>query len=187
MLYLWKIFLTSLLTRGIIESKNPNLENKEAVAEEVGIGAIIFDDLYNSRIKNVVFDLEKMLSFEGETGPYAQYTHARACSILRKAGVDSIEGSVDTTLLTDEASVNVCKALDEFPAKFVDAAEKNEPYIITRHIIEICKAFNKFYNENNIMNSEGELKKARLAVVMAVRDAIKKGLETIGLKAPEQM
>ena len=174
-------------TRGIIESKNPNLENKEAVAEEVGIGAIIFDDLYNSRIKNVVFDLEKMLSFEGETGPYAQYTHARACSILRKAGVDSIEGSVDTTLLTDEASVNVCKALDEFPAKFVDAAEKNEPYIITRHIIEICKAFNKFYNENNIMNSEGELKKARLAVVMAVRDAIKKGLETIGLKAPEQM
>lgn len=73
------------------------------------------------------------------------------------------------------------------PAKFVDAAEKNEPYIITRHIIEICKAFNKFYNENNIMNSEGELKKARLAVVMAVRDAIKKGLETIGLKAPEQM
>ena len=70
-----------------------------------------------------------MLSFEGETGPYAQYTHARACSILRKAGVDSIEGSVDTTLLTDEASVNVCKALDEFPAKFVDAAEKNEPYI----------------------------------------------------------
>ena len=174
-------------TRGIIESKNPNLENKEAVAEEVGIGAIIFDDLYNSRIKNVVFDLEKMLSFEGETGPYAQYTHARACSILRKAGVDSIEGSVDTTLLTDEASVNVCKALDEFPAKFVDAAEKNEPYIITRHIIEICKAFNKFYNENNIMNSEGELKKARLAVVMAVRDAIQKGLETIGLKAPEQM
>ena len=71
-----------------------------------------------------MFDLEKMLSFEGETGPYAQYTHARACSILRKAGVDSIEGSVDTTLLTDEASVNVCKALDEFPAKFVDAAEK---------------------------------------------------------------
>ena len=125
----------------------------------------------------VVFDLEKMLSFEGETGPYAQYTHARACSILRKAGVDSIEGSVDTTLLTDEASVNVCKALDEFPAKFVDAAEKNEPYIITRHIIEICKTFNKFYNENNIMNSEGELKKARLAVVMAVRDAIKKGLK----------
>ena len=174
-------------TKGIIESKNPNLENKEAVAEEVGIGAIIFDDLYNSRIKNVVFDLEKMLSFEGETGPYAQYTHARACSILRKAGVDSIDGDIDTSLLTDEASVNVCKALDEFPAKYVDAAEKNEPYIITRHIIEICKTFNKFYNENNIMNSEGELKKARLAVVMAVKSAIKKGLETIGLKAPEQM
>jgi arginyl-tRNA synthetase len=174
-------------TRAIIEAKNPNLEDKDKVAEAVGIGAIIFDDLYNSRIKNVVFDEDRMLSFDGETGPYAQYTHARACSILKKAGVTELKSEVKAELICDEASVNVCKVLDEFPQKLVDAAEKNEPYIVARHIIEICKAFNKFYNENNIMGSEGELKTARLAIVLAVRDAIARGLGLLGIKAPEQM
>ena len=174
-------------TRTIIEEKNPNLPNKEKIAEEVGIGAIIFDDLYNSRIKNVVFSLERMLNFDGETGPYAQYTHARACSILKKAGIENIDGDIDCSLIADSASVNVAKVLNEFPEKLIDAAEKNEPYIVTRHIIEICKAFNKFYNENNIMSSEGELKKARLAVVVAVKNAIKTGLELLGINAPEQM
>lgn len=176
-------------TRKIIEEKNPDLENKEAIAEDVGIGAIIFDDLYNSRIKNVVFDMDRMLNFDGETGPYAQYTHARACSIIKKAGVSAYSdlGSIDPKLICDEASVNVFKVLNEFSDKVKEAAEKNEPYIVTRHIIEICKAFNKFYNENNIMNSEGNIKNARLAVVIAVRDNIKAGLELIGLKAPEAM
>lgn len=174
-------------TRTIIEEKNPNLPNKEKIAEEVGIGAIIFDDLYNSRIKNVVFSLERMLNFDGETGPYAQYTHARACSILKKADIENIDGDIDCSLIADSASVNVAKVLNEFPEKLIDAAEKNEPYIVTRHIIEICKAFNKFYNENNIMSSEGELKKARLAVVVAVKNAIKTGLELLGINAPEQM
>ncbi len=176
-------------TKNIIEDKNPNLENKDKIAEDVGIGAIIFDDLYNSRIKNVVFDMERMLNFDGETGPYAQYTHARACSIIRKAGVNKYEDieNIDPLLICDEASVNVFKVLDEFKYKIQEAAEKNEPYIVTRHIIEICKAFNKFYNENSIMNSEENVKNARLAVVMAVRDNIKVGLEIIGLKAPEAM
>lgn len=174
-------------TKSIIEEKNPDLPNKENIAEEVGIGAIIFDDLYNSRIKNVVFNLEKMLNFDGETGPYAQYTHARACSILRKCGVNSIDDNIDCSLINDNASVNVAKVLNDFPSKLIEAADKNEPYIVTRHIIEICKAFNKFYNENNIMNSDTETKKARLAVVIAVKNAIKTGLELIGLKAPEQM
>lgn len=174
-------------TKTIIEEKNPNLPDKDKVAEEVGIGAIIFDDLYNSRIKNVVFNLERMLNFDGETGPYAQYTHARACSILKKAGVSSIEDNIDCSLISDNASVNVAKVLNDFPSKLIEAAEKNEPYIVTRHIIEICKAFNKFYNENNIMNSEEETKRARLVVVIAVKNAIKTGLELIGLNAPEQM
>lgn len=174
-------------TAGIIEEKNPDLPDKEQVSEQVGIGAVIFNDLYNSRIKNVVFDLERMLSFEGETGPYVQYSHARACSILRKAGVEKIDGEIDYSLISDEASVNVCKVLDELPAKLVDAADKYEPYILTRHIVEICKAFNKFYNENNIMGSEGELKKARLAVVYAVKTAIAQSLALLGIAAPEQM
>lgn len=174
-------------TKTIIEEKNPNLPDKDNVAEEVGIGAIIFDDLYNSRIKNVVFNLERMLNFDGETGPYAQYTYARACSILKKAGITNIDDNIDYSLINDNASVNVAKVLNDFPEKLLEAAEKNEPYIVTRHIIEICKSFNKFYNENNIMNSEDSLKKARLAVVFAVKNSIRTGLELIGLKAPEQM
>lgn len=174
-------------TKTIIEEKNPDIANKEEIAEEVGIGAIIFDDLYNSRIKNVVFNLEKMLNFDGETGPYAQYTHARACSILKKAGVETVDSNIDYSLISDNASVNVAKVLNDFPEKLVEAADKNEPYIVTRHIIEICKSFNKFYNENNIMNSDGELKKARLAIVVAVKNAINTGLALLGIKSPEQM
>ncbi len=176
-------------TKKIIEDKNPDLENKDKVAEDVGIGAIIFDDLYNSRIKNVVFDLERMLNFDGETGPYAQYTHARACSIIKKAGIKDYSDliNIDAELICDDASISVFKVLNEFSNKIKEAADKNEPYIVTRHIIELCKAFNKFYNENNIMNSEGAVKDTRLAVVIAVRDNIKAGLELIGLKAPEAM
>lgn len=174
-------------TKNIIEEKNPNLENKDKIAEEVGIGAIVFDDLYNSRIKNVVFDFDRMLNFDGETGPYAQYTHARACSIIKKAGIDKIDYDVDYSLLIDEESFNVCKMINEFPNKLIDAANKNEPYIVARQIIEICKAFNKFYNENNIMNSEENIKKARLSIVFAVKNILSSGLRLLGVKSPEQM
>lgn len=171
----------------IIEEKNPDLENKEKIAEQVGIGAVIFDDLYNSRIKNVVFDLDRMLSFEGETGPYVQYTHARACNILKRADIQSYNSTIDFSLISDEASFNLCKALAQLPEKIKDAAEKYEPYIISRHLIEICKAFNKFYNENNIMGSEDNVKNARIALVIAVRDCIAFGLGMLGISAPEKM
>ncbi len=173
-------------TKNIIEEKNPNLENKDEIAEEVGIGAIIFEDLFNSRIKNVVFDFDRMLNFDGETGPYAQYTHARACSIIKRAGVD-VDENIDYSLLNDEASFNVCKVINEFPDKLAEAADKNEPYIIARQIIEVCKAFNKFYNENNILNSEDNVKNARLKLVFAVRNVLRNGLDLLGVSAPEQM
>lgn len=173
-------------TKNIIEEKNPNLENKDEIAEEVGIGAIIFEDLFNSRIKNVVFDFDRMLNFDGETGPYAQYTHARACSIIKRAGVD-VDENIDYSLLNDEASFNVCKVINEFPNKLAEAADKNEPYIIARQIIEVCKAFNKFYNENNILNSEDNVKNARLKLVFAVRNVLRDGLDLLGVSAPEQM
>lgn len=173
-------------TKNIIEEKNPNLENKDEIAEEVGIGAIIFEDLFNSRIKNVVFDFDRMLNFDGETGPYAQYTHARACSIIKRAGID-VDENIDYSLLNDEASFNVCKVINEFPDKLAEAADKNEPYIIARQIIEVCKAFNKFYNENNILNSEDNVKNARLKLVFAVRNVLRDGLDLLGVSAPEQM
>lgn len=174
-------------TKNIIEEKNPDLEDKEKVAEEVGIGAIIFDDLFNSRIKNVVFDFDRMLNFDGETGPYAQYTHARACSIIKKAGEKILSDNIDYNLLSDNASFNICKVISEFPEKVIEAADKNEPYIIARQIIEVCKAFNKFYNENNIMNSEESIKNARLVIVYAVKNLLEAGLDLLGIKAPEQM
>ncbi len=176
-------------TSTIIEEKNPNLKDKEEIAEEVGIGAVIFNDLYNSRIKNVVFDLQKMLNFDGETGPYVQYTHARACSILRKAGIEDsdVDFDIDFSQLTDEASIDVCRVLGEFPEKLVDAAEKYEPYIVTRHIVALCQAFNKFYHDNSILGSEGETKKARIALTYAVKTVIATGLAILGIKAPKEM
>jgi arginyl-tRNA synthetase len=174
-------------TLSIINEKNPNLDNKEEISEQIGIGAVIFNDLYNSRIKNVVFDLQRMLNFDGETGPYVQYTHARACSILAKATDIDYVSNIDFSLISDDASVNVCKTLNDFNEKLVFAAEKYEPYIVTRQLIELCKAFNKFYNDNNIMNSEGELKRARLAIVYTVRNTIAAALELLGIKAPEKM
>ncbi len=173
-------------TSRIIAEKNPNLENKDEVAKQVGIGAVIFNDLYNSRIKDVVFSWERMLNFDGETGPYVQYTHARACSILKKAG-NTFAADVDFSLLGDAASTAVCKLLADYPAKIAEAAAKLEPYILTRHLVDLAQAFNKFYHDNPILNSEEATKNARLAVVSAVAIVLKNGLALLGIQAPEQM
>lgn len=173
-------------TKKIIEEKNPSLENKEEVAKQVGIGAVIFNDLYNGRIKDVVFSWERMLNFDGETGPYVQYTHARACSILKRAG----EISLDDThfdALSDEASLDICKLLEAYPEKIKDAANKLEPSVVTRHLVAIAQAFNKFYHDNPILNSEEDVRQARLAVVVAVKTVMKEGLSLLGIDAPEQM
>ncbi|WP_317368370.1 arginine--tRNA ligase [uncultured Tyzzerella sp.] len=175
-------------TRGIIEEKNPNLENKEKIAKDVGIGAVIFNDLFNSRVKNVVFDLERMLNFQGETGPYVQYTHARACSILKKENFnEDLLKNIDYSLICDEFSFELVKLLSQYPDKIVDASNKYEPFIITRHLVNICQAFNKFYDENNIKNSETELKNSRLAIVYATKTVIANGLYLLGINAPEKM
>ncbi len=173
-------------TKKIIEEKNPGLPDKETVAQKVGIGAVIFNDLYNTRIKDVVFSWERMLNFDGETGPYVQYTHARACSILKKAPDFSME-NIDFSKLDDEASLQVCKLLEAFPAKIADAAAKLEPYLLTRHLVAIAQSFNKFYHDNPILSSEATVRQARLAVVMAVKTVLAAGLALLGIDAPEQM
>lgn len=175
-------------TKNIIEEKNPNLENKEKIAKDVGIGAVIFNDLFNSRVKNVVFDLERMLNFQGETGPYVQYTHARACSILEKEKFnEDLLKNIDYKLICDEYSFELVKTLSQYPDKIVDASNKYEPFIITRHLVNVCQAFNKFYDENNIKNSEADLKNARLALVYAIKTIIANGLYLLGINAPEKM
>lgn len=173
-------------TKKIIDEKNPQLENKATISEQIGIGAIIFNDLYNSRIKDVLFSWEKMLNFDGETGPYVQYTHARACSVLRKADT-KLASNLDFSILTDEYSINVVKLLFEFPQKIKEAANKYEPSILTRHIVDIAQAFNNFYNINHVIVSDENIKNARLALVYCVKTVLQLGLNLLGIQAPEKM
>lgn len=173
-------------TLKIIEDRNPNLENKHEVAKQVGIGAILFQELFNQRIKDYVFNWDRTLSFEGETGPYVQYTHARANSLLEK-GDFNIEDKVDFSLLNSEDEINIARLLYGFPNMVLDACDKNEPYLITRHIVEIAKAFNKFYNSTQIIIDDVELKKARLMLVYVSKTVISTGLGLLGIDAPNKM
>ena len=185
------LLLEDLLTqtidkiKGIIEEKNPELENKDIVAEQVGIGAVIFNDLYNSRIKDVEFSWERMLSFEGETGPYVQYTHARCCSVLRKAGVDYAQA--DLSLLSADEEFELVKILNVFPEKVLDAGQKLEPFIISRYVMQIAQAFNKFYHDCPILKADDELKQARLYLTHCTREVIATALGILGIKSPTEM
>lgn len=173
-------------TKEIIEQKNPNLENKEEVAKQIGIGAIVFQELSNSRIKDYTFSWDKTLAFEGETGPYVQYTHARSNSILKKANVD-VTDDIDYSLLLNEEAVNVVRLLHDFKQVVIDAMEKYEPAIITRHIVDIAQAFNRFYHDCPILVDDEKVKKARLLLVKSTRDVLKTGLSLIAVEAPEKM
>ncbi|HHV25827.1 MAG TPA: arginine--tRNA ligase [Tissierellia bacterium] len=173
-------------TTGIIEERNPNLENKEEVAKQVGIGAIVFQELFNSRIKDYVFSWDKTLSFEGETGPYVQYAHARANSLLKK-GEFSVEDKIDYSLLKREEEIDIIRLLYDFPNIIVNSSEKNEPSFITRHITEIAKNFNRFYHNCPILNEEEDLRKARLHLVYATKLVLNTGLLLLGIEAPDKM
>ena len=173
-------------TRDIIDERNPDLDDKEAVAKQVGIGAIVFQELFNSRIKDYIFSWDKTLSFEGETGPYVQYAHARASSLLGKSNF-SIEDEVDYSLLNTEEEMNIIRLLYGFPNVIIDSAEKNEPSFVTRQIVEIAKAFNRFYHNCPILTEEEDLKTARLHLVYATKVVLKTGLSLLGIEAPEKM
>lgn len=173
-------------TKAIIEEKNPNLENKEEVAKKVGVGAVVYQELSNNRIKDYTFSWESTLSFEGETGPYVMYTHARSCSVLRKADVD-FKADIDYSHLSDEASKDVIRLLSKFPEVVLEAARKYEPSMITRYVTNLAQRFNRFYHDNPILVDDVEVKKARLALVDATRQTLKTGLGLVGLAAPERM
>lgn len=167
-----------------ITEKNPDLANKNEVAKQVGVGAVIFHDLKNDRLNNFDFNLEEVVRFEGETGPYVQYTYARAMSILRKADFNP---SVDATYsLNDSESWEVVKLLQKYPETVMQAADSYEPSVIAKHAIKLAQAFNRYYAQTKILVEDNE-KEARLALVYAVTTLLKEDLRLLGLHAPAEM
>ena len=167
-----------------ITEKNPTLENKEEVAKQVGVGAVVFHDLKNDRLNNFDFTLEEVVRFEGETGPYVQYSHARAMSILEKADFDP--AAVSSLSLADTESWEVIKLIQRYPETVLQAAEKYEPSVIAKHAIKLAQAFNKYYANVKILAEDAE-KDARLALVYAVTTLLKEDLRLLGLHAPDKM
>ncbi|NFI95235.1 arginine--tRNA ligase [Clostridium botulinum] len=173
-------------TLEVINEKNPNLENKEEVAKKIGVGAIIFTYLKNSREKDIVFDWKEILSFEGETGPYVQYSYARANSIISRA--ENISSEVDYSKLSSKEEFELVKVLANFNNQIKLATDKLEPSILTRYVIEVAKSFNKFYNAHSVLNLDDEVLKAtRLSLVKSSLQVIKNGLELLGIDVVEKM
>lgn len=171
----------------IIEKKNPELEDKEKIAETIGIGAVIFNDLYNSRMKDEIFDWDEMLNFNGETGPYLQYIYVRTNSILKKAGYIPELKDVDAQELNDEGAINIIKILYSFEDVIKQAAEKNEPYIIARYLINLAQAFSSYYNDHKIIVDDKKVQNSRLYITYGVNLVLKTGAMLLGMKMPERM
>lgn len=173
-------------TREVMLEKNVGNENIDEVSKQVGIGAVVFQELSNNRIKDYTFSWDKVLNFDGETGPYVQYTHARACSVLRKAQA-GVTTDVDYSYITTETAYELAKLILRFPQVVIDAANKYEPSVVTRHIIDVAQAFNKFYHDEHIIVENMEEQKAKLLLVDAARQTIANGLYLLGMEAPERM
>lgn len=171
----------------IIEEKNSELENKEEIAKKVGIGAVIFNDLANSRIKDEIFDWDTILNFQGDTGPYIQYTYVRTRSILEKATYISMMKNIDIKLLQDEYSLNIIKIIYNFEDTLVQVTNKEEPSILSRYLIDLAKAFSNFYNENKILGEEENLQNARIYITYMVSNILKIGMSLLGIQMPEKM
>ena len=173
--------------KDIIEEKNPELEDKDEVAKKVGVGAVIFNDLSNSRIKDEVFDWNQILNFQGETGPYVQYTYVRTKSVLEKAGYMPTIEEVKFDKLLDEASKNIIKLIYNFENILIQVTEKEEPSILSRYLIDLAKAFSNFYNDNKILIEDKDIQNARVYLTYAVGKVLKTGAKLLGIEMPNKM
>jgi arginyl-tRNA synthetase len=179
-------------TREIVIEKNVNTDNADETARQVGVGAVIFQELSNNRIKDYVFSWDKILNFEGETGPYVQYSHARASSVLRK-DPDACDAALldkdalDFSYIASESAYELTKLIYRFPDAVLEAGEKYEPSIVTRHIVDVAQAFNKFYHDEHILTDDETEKRAKLALVFAAKQTLGNGLRLLGIAAPERM
>ena len=174
------------LARKQIDQKNPNLANKEQVAHDVGVGAVIFHDLKNDRIENFDFDLDEVVRFEGDTGPYVQYTNARAQSVLRKAAKMGQEPSLSNNSLNDDWSFSVAKALADFPRIIARSSDKFEPSVIAKYALDVAKKFNKYYANVKILTEDEQIN-SRLALVEATSIVLTEALRLLGVNAPKEM
>ena len=184
--YLEDLLNTSIQkARAIIEEKSPDLENKDEVAKQIGVGAVVFFALYNNRIKDIDFWWDRALNFDGETGPYVMYTHARACSVLRKAG--ECDAEPDYSALADPEAQDVVRLLGQFPEVAKAALVRSEPSMITRYSVDLAQAYNKFYYERKVMVDESGVRAARIQLTRATRDLLRLSLDLIGITAPTRM
>ena len=185
------VFLEDVLKKAvekaleIINEKSPGLNDKETVAKQVGVGAVVWGTVSNARIKDIVFSYDRALNFEGETAPYVQYTCARAGSVLEKAPDTGEE--IEYAMLCDDEASEVVRMLEAFPSSIREAADRNEPYLIARHIVDLAQSFNKFYYEHRIIGEDAAKMRARLALVQAVRCCLRRGLWLLGIEAPDHM
>ncbi|VVB81052.1 Arginine--tRNA ligase [uncultured archaeon] len=178
---------TIALAKKTIEEKNPDLKNKDEVARTVAVGAIFFGDLFNDRVKDVVFDLQRILSFEGDTGPYLMYTHARAASIIKKAKIRASK-DCDASLLSDPSEQRVIKLMTRFPDKILDALAQYKPHILAQYLIEFGRAFNEFYHKCPCTQEKDKnVQLARLSLIECSRQLLENGLRLLGITAPSEM
>lgn len=174
-------------SKEIIDKKNPELENKEDVAKKVGVGAIIFNDLSNSRIKDEIFDWDIMLNFNGETGPYVQYTTVRAKSVLEKAGYIPNVKEVNVEKLNDKDSQKIINQLYNFNSILKNVTEKEEPSILARYLVDLAQNFSSFYNNCHVITEDKEMQDARLYITYMVKTVLEKGINLLGIQVPEKM
>lgn len=173
--------------KATIEEKNPSLADKDEVAKKVGVGAILFHDLYNQRIKDVSFKWDKVLNFDGETGPYVQYTYVRCASILRNVADFNPNADIDYSKLLDDEAIALLKEINRFPQVVADAAEKYEPCVVARFAMDVAQSFSRFYNACRINVEDEVVRNARVKLVSLTKTTLKDALDLLGIQCPEQM